>query len=89
VELIPALAAAHVIRAFAGLRPWSPDALPLVGRLGDAPQVVIAAGHEGDGITLAPVTAHLVAELICEGREPDGRLAPGRFGNSPEIQRGE
>lgn len=89
LELVPALATAHLIRAFAGLRPWSPDGLPLVGRVGGVPQVIVAAGHEGDGITLAPVTAQLVTELICEGREPDPRLSPGRFGDRAEIQRGE
>lgn len=89
VELVPGLATANLIRAFAGLRPWSPDSLPLIGRLEPASRVVIAAGHEGDGITLAPVTGRIVADLICDGHEPDPRLAPGRFMLGAQTQTGE
>jgi glycine oxidase len=47
----------------AGLRPGTPDNVPLIGRLGPAGPVV-ATGHHRHGILLAPLTADLVAHLL-------------------------
>ena len=59
--------------SWAGLRPATPDGLPLIGEI--APGVVVASGHGMLGVTLAPATAALVAPLVLEGRAgPD--LAP-------------
>jgi glycine/D-amino acid oxidase-like deaminating enzyme len=78
---LPALASLEVLRAFAGLRPFVPDKRPLIGRSALRSNLFVAAGHEGDGITLAPVTARIVASLV-QGKPPavplDG-LAPDRF----------
>lgn len=51
---------------WAGLRPATPDGLPLIGEI--APGVVVASGHGMLGVTLAPATAALVAPLVLEGR---------------------
>ncbi len=64
--------------SWAGLRPATPDGLPLIGEI--APGVVVASGHGMLGVTLAPATAALVAPLVLEGRagaelQP---FAPGR-----------
>lgn len=67
-RIVPALREVQVIRAFAGLRPWTPDGLPLLGPVPAVPGLVLAAGHEGDGIALAAVTGALIAELIASGR---------------------
>jgi glycine/D-amino acid oxidase-like deaminating enzyme len=78
---VPALAGATILRAFAGLRPFVPDKKPLLGASTKIANLIVAAGHEGDGITLAPVTAKSVAAL-CLGREPPVALAefsPDRF----------
>jgi D-amino-acid dehydrogenase len=48
-----------------GVRPTLPDYLPAIGRLPDAPNIVYAFGHQHLGLTLAPVTAELVAQLIA------------------------
>ena len=45
-----------VIRSYAGLRPWTEDHLPIISRVEHIPDYFIAAGHEGDGISLAAVT---------------------------------
>jgi glycine/D-amino acid oxidase-like deaminating enzyme len=78
---LPALASLQVLRSFAGLRPFVPDKRPLIGRSALRTNLFVAAGHEGDGITLAPVTARIVASLV-QGKPPpvplDG-LAPDRF----------
>jgi D-amino-acid dehydrogenase len=49
-----------------GLRPCSPDGLPYIGRLKRLPNVVVATGHAMMGLSLAPGTGKLVAELMSE-----------------------
>jgi glycine/D-amino acid oxidase-like deaminating enzyme len=66
--LLPQLARLYVIRSFAGLRPYTPDGLPILGPVQGLSGFFMAAGHEGDGIALAPVTGHLVAQSILDGR---------------------
>jgi glycine/D-amino acid oxidase-like deaminating enzyme len=68
VRIIPRLRGCMIIRSFAGLRPYTPDGLPILGRVDAVPGLVIAAGHEGDGITLSAVTGELISELIVDGR---------------------
>jgi glycine oxidase len=51
---------------WAGLRPATPDALPLLGPHPSAPDHFIATGHYRNGILLAPATAHLMAQLLCD-----------------------
>ena len=80
--LLPALGRVNVIRSFAGLRPYTPDGMPMLGAVPGLSGFLMAAGHEGDGIALAPVTGHLMAQLITEGRsdiELDA-FRPERFG---------
>jgi glycine/D-amino acid oxidase-like deaminating enzyme len=81
VSRVPGLADVQVIRTFAGLRPFVPDKKPLIGRSKRLPTVLIAVGHEGDGITLAPITARIIADL-AEGKPapfPIDALDPDRF----------
>jgi D-amino-acid dehydrogenase len=66
------LGARAPIEIWAGLRPCLPDGLPAIGRLGD---VVVATGHAMKGVSLAPVTGRLVAQLLA-GEQPDHDLAP-------------
>ncbi|MGE5701045.1 MAG: NAD(P)/FAD-dependent oxidoreductase [Clostridia bacterium] len=56
----------NIIRTYCGLRPWTEDHLPIVSRVEEVPGFFIAAGHEGDGISLAAVTGKLVSELLME-----------------------
>jgi glycine/D-amino acid oxidase-like deaminating enzyme len=66
--IIPALKRVPVIRTFAGLRPYTPDGLPILGTVAGIDGFIMAAGHEGDGIALAPITGELIADLIATGR---------------------
>jgi D-amino-acid dehydrogenase len=58
-----------------GLRPCTPDGLPLLGRPRAWENLVVATGHAMKGICLGPVTGRLVAGLLGGG-EPDFDLAP-------------
>jgi D-amino-acid dehydrogenase len=62
----------RVLDTWAGLRPCLPDGLPAIGRLGHA---VVATGHAMKGVSLAPVTGRLVAQLLA-GEQPSHDLAP-------------
>nr|MDT0660772.1 FAD-binding oxidoreductase [Micromonospora sp. DSM 115978] len=64
VRLFPVLAGVHVMRAYRGFRPYSPDHLPVIGADPAVPGLVHAAGHEGAGIGLAPATGLLVRQLV-------------------------
>ena len=66
--ILPALKRMKFIRVFAGLRPYTPDGLPILGRVAGPDGFVMAAGHEGDGIALAPITGELIADLIVDDR---------------------
>ena len=82
-RILPALASSQVIRCFAGLRPYTPDGLPILGPVDRVPGFVMAAGHEGDGIALSPITGFLIAQWIATGRTeiPLGTFGLGRFEN--------
>jgi D-amino-acid dehydrogenase len=71
---------APVTKVWSGLRPCTPDGLPIVGRLPGCPSVAVATGHAMLGLTLAPVTGRLVRELLEGAPRPElDRLRPGRF----------
>jgi glycine oxidase len=74
-ELLPPLATAPQLEAWAGLRPATPDGLPLLGQLPNQPRHLLATGHFRDGILLAPATAHLIAQLLTN-QSPAIDLAP-------------
>jgi len=67
IDLVPGLADAQVEETWAGLRPDTPDHLPIPGPT-DLEGLVIATGHFRSGILLAPVTAQLVREWITSQR---------------------
>jgi glycine oxidase len=79
-RLIPAFAEAKIAEAWTGLRPGTPDNLPLLGTT-DLPGYFAATGHYRDGILLTPVTAEVMSALILEGKTPLplGRFSPQRF----------
>ncbi len=74
VELVPHVAEMHLIRAYAGLRPSTPDGLPIIEASPGVSGFFVAAGHEGDGIALSPVTGEMIAGLVA-GDEGHLRLA--------------
>lgn len=82
--LCPGLIRAKVKRSWAGLRPFAPDGLPVIGADPELPGLWYATGHGRNGILLAGLTGHLIAQLIS-GEQPDQDLrqfAPERFGQA-------
>jgi glycine oxidase len=80
IELAPGLANARIEETWAGLRPDSPDHLPILGPT-DLDGLLIAAGHFRSGVLLTPITARLLREWITEQRVSVDwdRLNPMRF----------
>jgi glycine oxidase len=65
LELAPDLAHARVEETWAGLRPDSPDHLPILGPT-DIDGLLIATGHFRSGILLTPITAQLIREWVTQ-----------------------
>jgi glycine oxidase len=80
-SLIPSLAHAEVVQTWAGLRPGSPDELPLLGHVPGFSNVFIGAGHFRSGLQMSPATGTILADVML-GQVPaismDG-LAADRF----------
>jgi glycine oxidase len=74
LRLVPGLEGATLSRAWAGLRPHTADALPLMGVVG-IERLVIATGHFRNGVLLAPLTGDIVTALLL-GEPPPVDLAP-------------
>lgn len=80
-EIVPSLAGIEPARSWAGLRPVTPDMLPILGADPNDSRIVYACGHSRNGILMAPLTGETVAALIT-GEEPLHDLSqfhPGRF----------
>jgi len=80
IELAPGLANARIEETWAGLRPDSPDHLPILGPT-DLDGLLMATGHFRSGVLLTPITARLIREWITEKRVSVDwdRLSPTRF----------
>jgi glycine oxidase len=81
-DLVPLVWKASVKGLKVGLRPATPDGLPLIGPSKRVPNLFYASGHYRNGILLAPLTAAIVADYLLEGREDPALsvTSPGRFG---------
>ncbi len=80
-RLLPDVAELEFVEAAVGLRPGTPDNLPLIGP-GGLDGLLWATGHYRNGILLAPLTADAVAELLDRGELPESAAAasPERLG---------
>ncbi len=80
VELAPSLADAEVVEKWAGLRPDTPDHLPIIGPT-EMKGLMMASGHYRNGILLAPITAKIVRDWIVSGKSEFSaeRFSPLRF----------
>ncbi|MDQ0268233.1 glycine oxidase ThiO [Cytobacillus purgationiresistens] len=68
IRLLPDIANAEWVNAWAGIRPISGDGLPFLGEHPNYKQLYIATGHFRNGILLAPVTGKLIADYIDGNR---------------------
>jgi glycine oxidase len=81
MNLCPSLVRSKIRRSWAGLRPVTPDGLPIIGPEPDLPGLWYATGHGRNGILLAALTGQVVAQMV--GGEPAiedlSRVAVTRF----------
>jgi glycine oxidase len=80
MELLPEIGEMRIHETWAGLRPGSPDKLPIVGKTG-LKGYFAATGHYRNGILLAPVTARIMADVINGDTQvfDISRFSPSRF----------
>jgi len=74
LDLVPKLRDAKILEDWAGLRPGTPDNLPILGAT-STPGYYVATGHFRDGILLAPITAEVMTDVV-EGGTPSYNLTP-------------
>ncbi|HYH81905.1 MAG TPA: glycine oxidase ThiO [Longimicrobium sp.] len=88
VEIAPALDHAPLVETWSGLRPGTPDGLPILGRDPGVPNLLYATGHFRNGILLAPLTGEAIAALLL-GEAPAWALEPygvERFGPGTVLE---
>ena len=68
LQFLPSFGKVPVIRCYAGLTEWTPDAIPIVGFVKEIKGFLIDAGYSGHGFCLGPISGKLVSELIVAGR---------------------
>jgi len=75
----------EALSEWCGLRPCTPDGLPVVGPVPGYRGAFVATGHAMLGLTLGPVTGSMIADLVLEGAAsiPVGSFAAERFGRTP------
>jgi D-amino-acid dehydrogenase len=78
---LPLIEPLHPSEVWRGLRPCTPDGLPLVGRLHSLHNVIVAGGHDTKGMTLGPLTGQHVTRLLAGQSIGDfeQKLSPARF----------
>jgi D-amino-acid dehydrogenase len=79
---LPAMGSLDSARVWRGLRPCMPDGMPMLGRLATPSNVLVAGGHDTKGVSLAPVTGRLMADLLGGKAIPAAlqkALSPRRF----------
>jgi glycine oxidase len=83
-RLLPDIAELELLEAAAGLRPGTPDNLPLIGD-GAVEGLLLAAGHYRNGVLLAPLTGELIARRLASPGdwEPPPAVDPARFSGRP------
>jgi D-hydroxyproline dehydrogenase subunit beta len=86
-RFFPVLRDARALRVYSGLRPLTPDHVPIVGPFAEAPNLCVATGHEGAGIGLAPGTGELVAAWHAGTPSPLPLewFSPDRFAPAPVV----
>ena len=66
IRFFPKIGDMTYIRTYTGLRPWTEDHFPIISHVDEVPNFYVAAGHEGDGISLAAITGKVIQEMLCD-----------------------
>jgi glycine oxidase len=70
IQLVPELEHAEIADIWAGLRPWSQDSYPILGKAPGWENVILATGHGPGGFELSAITGKTIADLIINGQSP-------------------
>ena len=70
---------AKVIEVWRGLRPCTPDGLPIISRSEEFDNLIVAAGHAMLGMSLGPITGKIVSQIV-NGEKTDVELSSFRSG---------
>jgi glycine oxidase len=70
IQLVPELELSAIVDIWSGLRPWTQDSYPILGKAPGWENVVLATGHGPGGFELSAITGKTVAELITSGQTP-------------------
>lgn len=70
IRFFPIIKEINMIRAYSGVRPYCVGHLPIVSEVDEIPGYYIAAGHEGDGISLSGITGRTIAQIMT-GEDTD------------------
>ncbi len=69
LDLTPKLANIHLLRAYAGLRPLTPDGSPIISRTPGLPGMIHAVGFGGDGLAMSAITAEMVLGMLTDSAD--------------------
>lgn len=83
-RIVPDLGRVRILRAMTGFRPYTGDGLPIIESHSELDGWITAAGHEGDGIALTPITGVLVRELIT-GEGSTAHFLPHLTSSRPSL----
>lgn len=78
IRFFPVIKEINMIRAYSGLRPYCVGHLPIISEVDEIPGYYIAAGHEGDGISMAGITGRMMAQIMT-GEETDFNIDKLKF----------
>jgi len=76
VHRVPVLEKASVLTGWTGIRPLTPDDLPILGPVGGVEGFILNCGWGGTGIINAPIAGQLVAELVSDGQNLTMDIGP-------------
>lgn len=81
IRFLPILQEINIIRAYAGLRPFVPDNIPIISKVDELSGFYIAAGHEGSGLGNSLITGKLISQMItgCDTLLPIDKFSFNRF----------
>ncbi len=85
IRFNPKISRVRILRCWAGLRPFTPDHLPIIGEVIGRPGFYMAAGHEGLGVVCAPITGKLISQQFM-AQDPTIEVSEFALRRFDEVQ---